>query len=94
MFLVVKFKAWIDVAKDTISTALNRTGLFSRSSTLGPLLKRTHVFARLNYVIAYGRSQESETSDLNRQNENGTFWKTFSNLCVAERRLSFQQREQ
>ena len=43
-------EAGIDVKKDTISRALNRCGLLSRSPRKAPLLKRQHVKARLNYA--------------------------------------------
>jgi transposase len=45
--------AGIDVSKDTISRALNRTGLISRSPRKVPLLKRQHVKARLKFVETY-----------------------------------------
>ena len=41
-------EAGIDVGKDTISRALNCTGIFSRYYRKVPLLKRQHVKARLN----------------------------------------------
>ena len=41
-------EAGIDVGKDTISRALNRTGLSSRSPRKVPLLKRQQLNARFN----------------------------------------------
>lgn len=51
-------EAGIDVGKDTISRALNRTGLFSRSPRKVPLLKPQHVKARLNYAKTYGEKPQ------------------------------------
>lgn len=51
-------EAGADVGKDTISRALNRTGLLSRSPRKVPLLKRRHVNARLNYVKTYGEKPQ------------------------------------
>ena len=47
-------EAGIDVGKNTISRAVNRTGLFSRSPRKVPLLKCQHVKAGLNYAKPYG----------------------------------------
>ena len=51
-------EAGIDVNKDTISRAVNRTGFFSRSPRKVPLLKRRHVRSRLNYVKTYGEKTQ------------------------------------
>lgn len=51
-------EAGIDVGKDSISRALNRNGLFSRSPRKVPLLKRQHVKARLDFVKTYGEKPQ------------------------------------
>ena len=43
-------EAGIDEEKDTVSKALNPTGLFSRSPGTVPLFKRQHAEARLSFV--------------------------------------------